>query len=160
MWLNELGSWITLQFIQAYHQYACVCTRLCKLQTSLCLHLVLFLVTVAILGKISLSESYNEQLTSHLNIIFHFESYPPFLWKCLDQVRAIVMSQFTGCSLILPICWLMSFCLSLWKIARCSVILLLPLCHKPVFAFIYVLVTVAILVGDQCRRRQLWKGTT
>ena len=31
--------------------------------------------TVVILGKISLPESYNEQLTSHLNSIFHFESY-------------------------------------------------------------------------------------
>jgi hypothetical protein len=43
--------------------------------TSLCLHLVLILVTVVILGKILLPESYNEQLTSHLNSIFHFESY-------------------------------------------------------------------------------------
>ena len=29
-WLNELGSWITLHLIQAYHQY--VHARLCKLQ--------------------------------------------------------------------------------------------------------------------------------
>ena len=45
---------------------------------------------------------------------------PPFLWKCLYQVRAIV---------VFPVFWLLTyeFCLSLWKIARCSVILLLPL---------------------------------
>jgi hypothetical protein len=40
-----------------------------------CLHLVLFLVTVVILGETSLPESYDEQLISHLNSIFHFESY-------------------------------------------------------------------------------------
>jgi hypothetical protein len=31
-WLNELGSWITQQLIQAYHQYAWVRARRCKLQ--------------------------------------------------------------------------------------------------------------------------------
>jgi hypothetical protein len=31
-WLNELDSWITKQLIQAYHQYAWVRARLCKLQ--------------------------------------------------------------------------------------------------------------------------------
>jgi hypothetical protein len=35
-------------------------------------------------------------------------------------------SQFSGCWLILSVCWLMSF----WKIARCSIILLLPLFPK------------------------------
>jgi len=32
-WLNKLGSWITQQLIQAYHQYGVgSCPRLCKLQ--------------------------------------------------------------------------------------------------------------------------------
>ena len=53
-------------------------------------------------------------------------------------VGPLWFSLFSGCWLILSVCWLMSFCLSLWKIARCSVILLLPLCHKPMFAFSYV----------------------
>ena len=31
-WLNELGSWITEQLVQAYHHYAVGSRRLCKLQ--------------------------------------------------------------------------------------------------------------------------------
>ena len=31
-WLNEVGSWITQQLIQAYHQYGVISLRLCKLQ--------------------------------------------------------------------------------------------------------------------------------
>ena len=45
---------------------------------------------------------------------------PPFLWP-------LQFSQFSGCWLILSVCYLVSFAFSLWKIARCSVILLLPL---------------------------------
>ena len=49
---------------------------------------------------------------------------PPFLWKCLYQVRAIAVFRL----LTDFVCLLTyEFCLSLWKIARCSVILLLPL---------------------------------
>ena len=49
---------------------------------------------------------------------------PPFLWKCLYQVRAIAV-----CRLLTDFVSLLIYelCLSLWKIARCSVILLLPL---------------------------------
>jgi hypothetical protein len=50
---------------------------------------------------------------------------PPFLWKCLYQVRAIVV--FSVFRLLTDfVCLLIyEFCLSLWKIARCLVILLL-----------------------------------
>jgi len=52
---------------------------------------------------------------------------PPFLWKCLYQVRAIAV--FPVFRLLTDFACLLTyeFCLSLWKIARCSVILLLPL---------------------------------
>ena len=52
---------------------------------------------------------------------------PPFLWKCLYQVRAIAV--FSVFRLLTDFFCLLTyeFCLSLWKIARCSVILLLPL---------------------------------
>ena len=55
---------------------------------------------------------------------------PAFRWKCLYQVRAIA---------VFPVFWLLTdfvclliyeFCLSLCKIARCSVILLLPLIRE------------------------------
>ena len=54
-------------------------------------------------------------------------SNPPFLWKCLYQVRVIaVFSVFRLLSDF--VCkFTYQFCLSLWKISRCSVILLLPL---------------------------------
>jgi hypothetical protein len=49
------------------------------------------------------------------------------LWKCLYQVRAIAV--FPVFRLLTDFVCLLTceFCLSLWKIARCSVILLLPL---------------------------------
>ena len=52
---------------------------------------------------------------------------PPFLWKCLYQVRVITV--FPVFRLLIDFVCLLTyeFCLSLWKIARCSVILLLPL---------------------------------
>jgi hypothetical protein len=46
--------------------------------------------TVVILGEISLPESYNEQLTSHFNSIFHFESYD-MSQACLHSVMFLVM---------------------------------------------------------------------
>jgi hypothetical protein len=58
---------------------------------------------------------------------------PPFLWKCLYEVRPIA---------VFPVFWLLTdlvclltyeFCLYLWKIARCSVILLLPLLNTRTF---------------------------
>ena len=54
---------------------------------------------------------------------------PPFLWKCLYQVRAIAV--FPVFPLLNDFFCLLTndFCLSLWKIARCSVILFLPLCR-------------------------------
>ena len=50
-----------------------------------------------------------------------------FLWKCLYQVRAIAV--FPVFRLLTNLVCLLTyeFCLSLWKIARCSVILLVPL---------------------------------
>jgi hypothetical protein len=56
---------------------------------------------------------------------------PPFLWKCLYQVRAIAV--FPVFRLLTDFVCLLTceFCLSLWKIARCSVILLLPLFNSP-----------------------------
>jgi len=58
-----------------------------------------------------------------------------FLWKCLYQVRAIavftVFRLLTDC-----VCLLINeFCLSLWKIARCSVILLLPLFKVAIYVY-------------------------
>jgi hypothetical protein len=55
---------------------------------------------------------------------------PPFLWKCLYQVRAIAV--FPVFLLLNDFVCLLTyeFCLSLWKIARCSLILLLPLLYK------------------------------
>jgi hypothetical protein len=52
---------------------------------------------------------------------------PPFLWKCLYQVRAIVV--FPVFRLLTDFVCLLTyeFCLSFWKFARCLVILLLPL---------------------------------
>jgi hypothetical protein len=52
---------------------------------------------------------------------------PPFLWKCLYQVRAIAV--FSVFRLLTDFVCLYTYeiCLSLWKIARCSVILLFPL---------------------------------
>ena len=52
------------------------------------------------------------------------------LWKCLYQVRAIAV--FPVFRLLTDFVCLLTyeFCLSLWKIARCSVILLLPLFGK------------------------------
>ena len=47
--------------------------------------------TVVILGEISLPESYNEQLTSHFNSIFHFESYD-MSQACLHSVMFLVMA--------------------------------------------------------------------
>jgi hypothetical protein len=53
------------------------------------------------------------------------QNYPPFLWKCMYQVRAIAV--FPVFRLLTDFVCLLTceFCLSLWKIARCSVILLL-----------------------------------
>ena len=53
--------------------------------------------------------------------------YPPFLWKCLYQVTG--HCGFPSFRLLTDFVCLLTyeFCLSLWKIARCSVILLLPL---------------------------------
>jgi hypothetical protein len=52
---------------------------------------------------------------------------PPFLWTCLYQVRAIAV--FPVFRLLTDFVCLLTceFCLSLWKIAKGSVILLLPL---------------------------------
>ena len=61
-----------------------------------------------------------------------------FFGNACTKSGLLWFSQFSGCWLILSVCWHMSFCLSLWKIARCLVILLLPLCHKSMFAFSYV----------------------
>ena len=52
---------------------------------------------------------------------------PPFLWKCCTKSGPLRFSQFSGCWLILSCLLTCEFCLSLWKIAQCSVILLLPL---------------------------------
>jgi hypothetical protein len=51
---------------------------------------------------------------------------PPFIWKCPYQVRAIAV--FPVFRLLTDFVSLLTyeFCLSLWKIARCSIILLLP----------------------------------
>ena len=53
--------------------------------------------------------------------------WQPFLWKCLYQIRAIAV--FPVFRLLTDFVCLLNYelCLSLWKIARCSVILLLPL---------------------------------
>ena len=55
---------------------------------------------------------------------------PSFLWKCLYQVRVIAV--FPVFRLLTDFACLLTyeFCLSLWKIARCSVILLLSLFTK------------------------------
>jgi hypothetical protein len=133
--------------------------------TSLCLHLVLFLVTVVIVGKTSLPESYNEQLTSHLNSIFHFESYDmsqayrgmfafSYVFSNGGHLGWGPMSSNTilkgnHTRTILPWFgpdWPRSF--------RGEDFLIHFLLN---FLF---LVTVAILVGGRGRRTQFWKGTT
>jgi hypothetical protein len=61
--------------------------------------------------------------------VWHFTIWfnPPFLWKCLYQVRIITV--FTDFRLLtdLVCIYTYEFWLSLWKIVRSSVILLLPL---------------------------------
>jgi hypothetical protein len=52
---------------------------------------------------------------------------PPFLWKCLYQVRAIAVFPIFRLLTDFVCLLIYEFCLSLWKIARCSVMLLLPL---------------------------------
>jgi hypothetical protein len=63
-------------------------------------------------------------------IIIKTKVDPSFLWKCLYQVRAIAV--FPVFRLLTNFVCLLTyeFCISLWKIARCSVILLLPLFPK------------------------------
>ena len=59
----------------------------------------------------------------------HMLFNPPFLWKCLYQVR--VIAGFPVFRLLTDFVCLLTYeiCLSLWKIARCSVILLLSLLY-------------------------------
>ena len=73
--------------------------------------------------KPKIGSKIQENLASCYKIWFN----PPFLWKCLYQVRAI--AGFPVFLLLTDFVCLLTyeFCLSLWKIARCSVILLLPL---------------------------------
>jgi hypothetical protein len=65
--------------------------------------------------------------------VVHIWFNPRFLWKCLYQVRAIAV--FPVFQLLTDFVCLLTyeFCLSLWKISRCSVILLLPLCSSHVW---------------------------
>ena len=52
---------------------------------------------------------------------------PPFLWKCLNQVRVITVFPFFQLLTDFVCLYNYEFCLSLWKIVRSLVILLLPL---------------------------------
>jgi hypothetical protein len=76
---------------------------------------------------------------------------PPFLWKCLYQVRAIAV--FPVFRLLNDFFCLLTyeFCLSLWKIARCSVILLLHLCRLSISQDMCSMITTqaANLVSNQ-----------
>ena len=58
-----------------------------------------------------------------------------FFGNTCTKSEPLRFSQFSGCWLILSVCSLMKFCLSLWKIARCSVILLLPLIIRRVWRY-------------------------
>ena len=67
--------------------------------------------------------------TTKYNVLYvaPFHQHTPFLWKCLYQVIAIAV--FPVFRLLTDFVYLLTyeFCLSLWKIAWSSVILLLPL---------------------------------
>ena len=51
----------------------------------------------------------------------------PFLWKCLYQVKVITVFLVFRLLTDFVCLYTYEFCLSLWKIVRSSVILLLPL---------------------------------
>jgi hypothetical protein len=56
-----------------------------------------------------------------------FALNPQFLWKCLCQFRVIAVFPIFRLLTDFVCVLTYEFCLSLWKIARCSVVLLLPL---------------------------------
>ena len=79
---------------------------------------------------------------------------PPFLWKCLCQVRAIAV--FPVFRLLTDFVCLLTyeFCLSFWNIARCSVILLLPLFkddNQVILMWIWLILSYINLLGSLLR---------